>query len=65
MFSTLLAGNALAKRAGTFKPQPPKVFGFAKTFQEVQGNPEYDPQLPDQRNLKKSFLIFSIIPIGI
>ena len=52
MFQTLLATSALAKSAGTFKPQPPKDFGFSKTFQEVQGNSEEDPPLPDHKNLK-------------
>ena len=65
MFQTLLAASALANKASTFKPQPPKDFGLAKTFQEVQGNPKENPPLPDHKNLKQSFLIFSIIPAGI
>ena len=65
MFQTLLAASALANKAGTYRPHQPKYFGLAKTFQEVEGIPEEDPSPPDHRNLKQSFMIFSIIPAGI
>ena len=64
MFHTLLAASALVKTTGIFNPQPPKNLGNAKAFQDVQGNLE-EALLPDHKNLKHSFSMFSIIPNGI
>ena len=63
-FHTLFVARALAKIAGLFNPQPPKNFGQAKVFHEVYSNPD-ESLLPDQRNLKHIFSIFSKIPTGI
>ena len=63
-FHTFLGISDLENNAGNFNPQPPKDFGFSKTFHEDQGKP-IESLLPDHKNLKQIFLILSRIPIGI